>query len=81
MSFPGMSFPASFGGMYIAQNPFLSAVLRYMPSQRAAYSQDINAMIYNYSGQALPTWSFPNFSPFGFWQGGIIPGFRDFGLM
>jgi hypothetical protein len=66
---------------YMASNPYLQAVQSAMPSGRAAYSQDIGKLLFNFSGQSLPINTFPNFNPFGYWQGGILPGLQGLGFM
>jgi hypothetical protein len=65
---------------FMAPNPYFMSVLAAMPSGAAAYSQDLGQTIYNFSGQSLPSLFYPQFNPFGHWQGGIIPGLRQLGL-
>ncbi|WMU93201.1 hypothetical protein EMOOHJMP_00006 [Microcystis phage MaAM05] len=59
-----MSVP---GGLFFP-NPFLfQGVFPNLPSgQRAAFSQDIGALLFFTSGQPLNTAFYPQFSPFAF---------------
>lgn len=55
-------------GGFLFPNPFLTqGVFPNLPSgQRAAFSQDIGALLFFTSGQPLPTAFYPQFSPFSF---------------
>jgi hypothetical protein len=55
-------------GAFTFPNPFLfQGVFPQLPSgQRAAFSQDIGAMIFFSSGQPLNTAFYPQFPPFSF---------------
>lgn len=68
------------GNPFLAPNPYLTNVLSALPSGKAAFSQDLGQILFNFSGQALPTVSYPQWNPFGNWQGGILPGFMGLGL-
>jgi hypothetical protein len=65
---------------FMANNPFLNAVIN--TSQPAAYSQNINQLLWNFGGEALPTVSYPNWNPFGNYltNGTTIPGFQGLGF-
>jgi hypothetical protein len=74
MSIPGLPNP------YMASNPYLLNVLAALPSGRAAYSQDVPQMVFNFGGGPLPIVSYPQQSPFANWLGGILPGYMGLGL-
>jgi hypothetical protein len=74
---------ANFGGAYFPPNQYLTPVFQAMPAQqRAAYSQDLGQLLFNFSGQSLPTSFFPNWNPFGNFLGGggTLPGFQGWGF-
>jgi|GEM_PF-2332178 len=67
---------------YMAANPYLSNVLQAFPSGAAAYSQDLPTILKNFSGQAVPIVSYPNWNPLGdFLNGGqTMTGFQGLGF-
>jgi hypothetical protein len=59
-----MSVP---GGFFFPNPALLQGVFPLLPSgQRAAFSQDLGALLFFTSGQPLPTAFYPQFPPFAF---------------
>jgi hypothetical protein len=74
----------SFNGLtpYQASNPYLANVYQAFPSGAAAYSQDLPTILKNFSGQAVPIVSYPQWNPLGdFLNGGQTnTGFQGLGF-
>jgi len=74
----------SFNGLtpYQAANPYLANVYQAFPSGAAAYSQDLPTILKNFSGQAVPIVSYPQWNPLGdFLNGGQTnTGFQGLGF-